>query len=181
MYCMHCGAELPEGGQYCIECGKEAGTRPGQTTVKELTPEQREMIAKQSAAAQARSSQLRTHVAQGRIESLKWVLVIIVGFVVALGFLGSVLPELPDRPSKSGALRACKKYVVESLWAPTTAEFPSSWGEAERVIKYTDGSFGYSSYVDAQNAFGANIRNKFRCIVLHVTDETWLLLELSFY
>lgn len=53
--------------------------------------------------------------------------------------------------------------VKEELKAPSTAKFP--WDYESYVTDNGDGTYTVTSYVDAENSFGAKIRSKFRCIV----------------
>ncbi len=58
----------------------------------------------------------------------------------------------------------CKNIVKRSLRAPSTAKFPGIFNTSE-TYSY-DPSLGtavFTSYVDAQNGFGAMLRNRFAC------------------
>ena len=67
-----------------------------------------------------------------------------------------------------------QEEVKKQLMSPKSADFP--WGFDEYNITYQgeseDGLYMYSveSYVDAENAFGAEIRSEYMCII-HVTED----------
>lgn len=66
-----------------------------------------------------------------------------------------------------------KEYIKESLVAPATAEFPDI---SEATIKQiTENSWTVFSYVDAENNFGALIRNWFMCEFIEY--DTLILLD----
>ena len=52
-----------------------------------------------------------------------------------------------------------QRAVLSKLKAPSTADFPDcAWTAASHVSYKGDGSYEFSSWVDAQNGFGAQIR-----------------------
>ena len=67
-----------------------------------------------------------------------------------------------------------QEEVKKQLMSPKSADFP--WGFDEYNITYQgeseDGLYMYSveSYVDAENAFGAEIRSEYTCMI-HVTKD----------
>jgi hypothetical protein len=68
---------------------------------------------------------------------------------------------LEARDPKSGfEVRICRRaqeYVAAMLKAPSTSDFPSCvW--RDDVHYAGDGRYNFSSYVDAENSFGAKIR-----------------------
>lgn len=62
-----------------------------------------------------------------------------------------------------GAITACEKHVAARLKAPSTAKYSGWMGSS--TLANADGSTTVSAYVDAQNAFGAMIRNQYLCKV----------------
>ena len=59
----------------------------------------------------------------------------------------------------------CEEAVKRRLKAPATADFPFGHSNQVRgVVGYTN-RYRLSSYVDAQNSFGANLRTNFVCVV----------------
>lgn len=66
-----------------------------------------------------------------------------------------------------GAQVACENAVSGMLKAPSTADF-SGWQRSQN----SDGSYTVTGSVDAQNSFGAMIRNQFSCKVRDKKDGT---------
>lgn len=72
---------------------------------------------------------------------------------------------------KIGALVASEQAVRNLLKAPSTAKFPST---SEASITYdSDGGFVISSYVDAQDSFGAMIRTRYVCRIKEITRDNY--------
>jgi len=76
------------------------------------------------------------------------------------------------------AFLVAKEFVSQKLKAPSTAKFPNS-NHAE-IINTGYNRWRVTSYVDAQNTFGAMIRNNFT-VLLSYNDSTneWLLENIS--
>ena len=65
-------------------------------------------------------------------------------------------------------------FVKKNLKAPSTADFPVFRETA--VDDLGGGRFRVTSYVDAQNSFGAQIRTNYTCVVKGEEDSTnWTL------
>jgi len=75
--------------------------------------------------------------------------------LVTIGFSGCLEDE------ETAAYEASKNFVRSCLKAPSTAKF-APIGEAT-IEKKGDNGWAILSYVDAQNAFGAYIRNYYAC------------------
>lgn len=87
--------------------------------------------------------------------------------------------EKPDR--KTMAYVMCQSYVKETLKAPSTADFPLVDYQAWKQSKQT---YVIKSYVDAQNSFGAKLRNHWSCKVRYSGGEesnigNWALLDIN--
>lgn len=65
--------------------------------------------------------------------------------------------------SNIGAITACEGYVADRLKAPATAKFSGWLDSTTAVLK--DGTIAVRGTVDAQNGFGALIRNDWVCAV----------------
>lgn len=78
----------------------------------------------------------------------------------------------------------CANFVERSLKAPKSADFPfgrAAYGTA----KLDDQKYLVRSYVDAQNSFGAMLRNDYTCGIQYVggsdsDDRSWKLIGLDF-
>ena len=76
-----------------------------------------------------------------------------------------------EKGSKASASVYCEQAVKNRLRAPKTAEFAGSWlTKTEFVKDLGGGKFEMRSYVDAQNGFGAMVRNNFVCEI-HFTSR----------
>ncbi len=77
----------------------------------------------------------------------------------------------------------CQSFVKRTLKAPATASFPSLDFNA---FKGKDDRYIVSSYVDAENSFGAKLRSKFVCTIKLVSPSgeladpaSWELIDLK--
>ncbi len=98
------------------------------------------------------------------------------GLVIGLVWFGSTAREGVEN---HGAAWACRDFVTNRLRAPATASWP--WLDEEKVTRAADGAFTVRSYVDAQNAYGANIRTRYTCVVRPPTSDgqSWSLVSLE--
>jgi hypothetical protein len=81
----------------------------------------------------------------------------------------------PSRPKydEFNASTECERFVKNSLKAPSTAEFAP-----HRQLQITgsgEGPWRVVGWVDAQNSFGAKLRNNFVCEVQFSGDTVRLL------
>jgi hypothetical protein len=78
--------------------------------------------------------------------------------------------------SEVAAYTACQEFVEDRLVAPSTAKFG---GGPSQVTDSLGGSrYEVATYVDAENSFGAMIRNNFTCVVER-TGDTYRLESLE--
>ena len=75
-----------------------------------------------------------------------------------------------------GAWIMAQDFVEQRLKTPSTAKFPL---QADRILRSSEGCFIVSSYVDAQNNYGAMVRTHFLCEVCTADGNTWTLKSLS--
>ncbi len=108
------------------------------------------------------------------------VLALIISVYTSLAGGGSA-PATVAEPGNIEAFILCKAFVEPRLKSPKSADFP--------VTDYTaskqGSTFTISSYVDAQNGFGANIRSRFICKITHkggdwTVPNNWTLDDLTF-
>lgn len=79
----------------------------------------------------------------------------------------------------------CTLHVENRLKSPSTADFPGS--SSSNIQDLGNNVFGVWSYVDAQNSFGATIRNNFYCKIQYtggtegddLNSLNWKLLQLD--
>jgi hypothetical protein len=140
----------------------------------DLTPEERQRIyAEEKARLEAQHQIRHENWTFGR-----YLVVCCLGFL-ALLVLGGIISSLSEKKSppepgsdKFGAYFYSEKFVEERLRAPSTAKF-CDFKEARVSVDGGD-SYTVVGWVDAQNGFGAMLRNNFVC-KLHKTGNSWYL------
>lgn len=72
--------------------------------------------------------------------------------------------------------RICRQAMNDRLKAPATAKFPP---ESVDVItrEVYDGSYRVTSYVDAENSFGALLRTEYSCRLKREAEQ-WVLIQI---
>lgn len=83
-----------------------------------------------------------------------------------------------DRADTIDATVVCKKFVKKRIKTPATADFGGFESDNKDIAPGM--SYTVSAYVDAQNSFGANVRNDFTCKVRYEGGGTFTLVNLSF-
>lgn len=74
-----------------------------------------------------------------------------------------------------------QSFVKERLKSPSSADFPSAFNtQAFSVTAILPNKYMVSSYVDAQNSFGAKIRSRYSCTLKH-ENNNWSLESLNIY
>lgn len=77
-----------------------------------------------------------------------------------------------------------QQFVKDNLKSPSTADFGgvfSDYQDPDQVVTVLgDGKFRVRAWVDAQNAFGATIRNRFVCVLEYVGNDRWRRTHLEF-
>lgn len=83
-----------------------------------------------------------------------------------------------NQHDKVGAYVACEDFARDRLLAPATADFAGVTGSI--IDSLPAATYQVASYVDAQNAFGAQIRKRFTCRVRYqASDSSWNLLAID--
>ena len=72
-----------------------------------------------------------------------------------------------DAPDNMGAYVISQNFVKDNIKSPSTADFPI---EATNV-KCRGSKFMVVSYLDAQNSFGAKIREQYMCLLIYNGGE----------
>lgn len=72
---------------------------------------------------------------------------------------------------------AAQMFIEKMLKAPNTADFENY--NSENVIKIDENRYSVHGYVDAENSFGAKIRNHFYCELEYRGNDEWKLIQLS--
>ena len=114
----------------------------------------------------------------------------LLSFGVLLAFIvlavGSSDSRTPEEKAKAGcedpiaAFVMSQSFVKDRLKAPATADFPS-FSDSGVSVKYVgDCTHEVRAYVDAQNAFGANIRNRYYVKLKNQKGtDTWNALDIQ--
>ena len=98
----------------------------------------------------------------------------IVVMVVVVVWAGANSEEYAEDTARTSARSHAQTFVKRHLKAPATAEFP--WGMDEySIVSLGDGRWKVSSYVDAQNGFGAMVRSQWDVTLRRKEDgSAWL-------
>lgn len=159
MLCSSCGNEVGNGVKFCSRCGTVAPFRRG--------------------------------------ELLKIVLVLAMVPTLILGavVLFSPRPSANSSPNSAPSANSppsgrtvygvksaeaktiCEQFVSRRLKAPRGASFSHVWDT--EILGSGDGPYEVRGFVDAQNSFGALLRNPYTCSVEAAGGESWKLLELD--
>lgn len=99
---------------------------------------------------------------------MKIVLGVVLAVVVLAGCNTGGGGIAPGSQGETGAYNACKKFVKDDLKAPSTASF------ADHTVSQDATTYTVTGGVDAENSFGAKIRNTYTCTVTD-TGDSWHL------
>lgn len=97
------------------------------------------------------------------------VAVVVIGLYSASGGSKST-PTGPDNGDRYGAFVVCQDQVSDQLKAPSTAEFASI---TDSSVSNSGDVWTVTSYVDAQNGFGAQIRVRWTCTATHISGDRY--------
>ncbi len=100
--------------------------------------------------------------------------------IIIIGIIGAIIKPKYNKieaqvesANKEGlcnmAYIISKAAVKEKLLSPKNADFP--WN-ATKCTQLTDGSYSIASYVDTKNAFNADVRVKYLCILRFMGGST---------
>lgn len=105
-------------------------------------------------------------------------LVLLVGFGLLGRFIGLISSGSDYDPSESNVWSLAIRGVLDKLKAPSTAEFCD---REDATIRKSGSVWTVEGYVDAQNDFGATIRNKFTVIVVENSEDNFSVSSVSIY
>jgi hypothetical protein len=106
-------------------------------------------------------------------------LAILIFMILAFGSKSS--EKKPD-DLKTEAFVITQTFVEQKLKSPSTAKFPSFDFQS---VHLGNGKYKVTSYVDAQNSYGAKIRTNYQCTLKYNSGNwadytNWTLLNLTF-
>jgi hypothetical protein len=115
-------------------------------------------------------------------KALKYILTTIAILTFGIGFI-ALMAHSEDvaktrEPNKIDAYFMAEQFITKQLKAPSTAKFPYS-SDAEISYDETTKDWTIKSYVDAQNSFGAMIRNNYTVKIKYLGDEKWNLIDIE--
>lgn len=91
--------------------------------------------------------------------------------VLAIVLIAALAPSGPPRPvDGSDACYMAQKFITDQLKAPSTADFQSC-REATISTGSAANSWTVITWVDAQNSFGAKLRERYLVKVSHVSTD----------
>lgn len=169
--CMSCNqwfnVQDYNGATQCPHCGETTGKH----TPEEIEGWERTKRNKAEAEEYARKAENRKLIWQGGLMLI--VLGLIVwGLVACFQSCHETIRENEARALQEGDIRRakelCNKKINVSLKSPSTAKITYEREEFRRA----DGFFVFSGYIDAQNSFGAMIRNRFAAVISYNPDKT---------
>ena len=73
-----------------------------------------------------------------------------------------------SKDAKIAAVFMAQEFVKQRLKAPSTADFQNAYNA--EVVKESGTTYFISSYVDAENSFGAKLRMNYKCRVEFTND-----------
>ena len=116
----------------------------------------------------------------GTISALVFLILIAYFFLNYSNSCSSGTPTAEDTLNKIKAEAFVKSqtYVSSFLKAPGSAKFPSILDSDVSITSLGDNTWKVSAWVDAQNSFGALIRNWYSCTMKRTGEEVWQLKEL---
>lgn len=100
----------------------------------------------------------------------------ILALVISFAVINSKTPTIQSIPTPTNldAYNMSKKFVLESLKSPSTAVFPDIDDKKVCIFKLEDHKWDVLGYVDAQNGFGAMIRNNYFCSLVDNGGGYWI-------
>lgn len=96
------------------------------------------------------------------------ILIVVVFFIIIFSGGGGGTPTIQQGTSDTMAYIQSQAYVKTALKSPASAKFPFADYEYK---KYEDDSYLITSYVDAQNSFGAIIRSDYSTVLKYLGGE----------
>lgn len=165
MRCMACQEEIAGGFKFCPGCGTEQAS---------VSPSAEGPEPSSAAKSVATDKSVQGCLFFGAVGGSIFLLLMIMAMV------GSG-PKDPCS-DEVGAFVMAQEFVERQLRSPSTADFAmiSDEGSSSQPIEVEGRcAFLVRTYVDAQNAFGATVRQNFRVVVSPGEGDTWNLIAIE--
>lgn len=140
--CPECGKQISDQSKHCPYCGY-----PMQPTEEDSAPSSEPSPDQEPA--------------QGKVISeIRPLTMVLLGFLLFVVLLWGTTMRSPSKHvfTDSDAFYCAQLIVKNELKSPSTAKFCKF---SEATITHNDKEYMVTGYVDAQNSFGATLRNKF--------------------
>lgn len=201
--CVNCNETITDRAKFCAACGTpqpiaaEANTPPLAEPAPSTWLPPGAVAPKLTAAPRNSAERLLPRTAGPQSEPSKWW---VFGPLIALAILWPAYsiyrfnhPKAARASESEGATGSppsdrsamavvqCQNYVRDRIRSPSTADFP--WLD-HAVVPRGNETYMVKSYVDAQNGFGATIRNDYICEIRYIGGDAanqgnWSLIDLT--
>lgn len=109
-------------------------------------------------------------------------LILIIGFILFVWMTGGFTDKRSPQEKRheelsSEAFVVSQDFIRKHLKAPSTSQFAAQ--RESEVVSTDDTTFTVTSYVDAQNSFGAMIRSRYICEMRRIGENNWEMLSAS--
>jgi len=172
MKCPSCNIDNPDDSLFCGYCGYKYKQSSRQSTHR----------AQPNVTPSPTLSKQTIRLSKNINIDVRLFIVIMVILVISLCCIFGSFSGPSESDISSMASIQCEFYVRDSLKSPSTAKFPSLL--LSDVEKLENNMYYVGSYVDAQNSFGAIIRNKYYCKIKYIGGDrymqsNWNLIDLN--
>ena len=164
--CKTCGGRVSMNASACPHCGE-----PNPVDVEQITFTDSEIDPLVASTIPQRESISEKNVSAKQVVLVIFLAVILIAMWVASQSSSSNQPRSTSQPRKTDAEIVARvgaeDIITQNLKAPSTAKFINM-----RILERSGNWFLMAADVDAQNSFGAMIRNRFH-IILRVEGERY--------